>query len=269
VDHFVDMPGRVRVLDRSWRVPRAVQRLSDGIISRVRHRRPKEWTPRDEEGEVRQISLEEVDWSAPEILVLARNGLHLEAVKKRIHRSGYMYEMRGRPSIKDSVRAKLLTWERLRRGEPQRVEDVVRVYEEMSSGVGVARGHKELRSLARDQMVTLADLQAHGGLLRTDVWHDALDRIPVVDREYIRACLRRGERMSASPRIRLSTIHGAKGGEAQEVVLITDMAARTWREAERTPDDEARVWYVAATRAKERLSVVRPMTDRHFTLRTW
>lgn len=269
VDYFVDMPGSVRVLDRSWRVPRAVQRLSDGIISRVAHRRPKEWTPRDEEGEVRQIALDEVDWTAPEILVLARNGLHLNAVEKRIRRSGYMYEMKGRPSIKDSIRQKLLTWERLRRGEAQRVEDVVRVYEEMTSGRGVARGYKELRGLPKDQLVTLEDLQAHGGLLRTDVWHDALDRIPAVDREYIRACLRRGEKMSSSPRIRLSTIHGAKGGEAQEVVLITDMAGRTWREAERSPDDEARVWYVAATRAKERLSVVRPMTDRHFTLRAW
>ena len=266
VEHFVDMPGDVRVLDRSWRVPRLVQAVADDVIRRVHHRRPKAWAPRDEEGEVRVVGLNEVDWSAPELLVLARNAMYLNDVRSRVHSSGYMYDMQGHPSIKDSTRQKLLTWERLRRGEPQRVEDVVRVYEEMSSGLGVKRGFKELRAFQKDAMVTIEQLQAEGGLMRTDVWHDALDRIPQVEREYIRACLRRREKMSESPRIRLSTIHGSKGGEAQEVVLITDMAPRTWREAVRLPDDEARVWYVAATRAKQRLTIVRPSTERHFTL---
>lgn len=269
VEHFIDMPGEVRVLGQSWRVPISAQRVADGIISRVQHRRPKVWSPRDEEGEVRQIGLDEIDWTAPDVLVLARNAMHLNAVEKRVRSSGYMYEIRGHPSIKESLRQRLLTWERLRRGEPQRAEDVIRVYEEMSSGQGVARGHKELRAFAKDELVTLADLQARGGLLRTDVWHDALDRIPQVDREYIRACLRRGEKMSQSPRIRLSTIHGSKGGEADEVVVMTDMAPRTHAEAMRNPDDEARVWYVAASRVRSTLTVVRPSTERHFTLTAW
>lgn len=269
VDHFVDMPGRVRVLDQSYRVPVSVQRVADGIIGAIRHRRTKVWAPRDVPGEVRQIGLDEVDWTDPEILVLGRNALHLNAVQQRIRSSGYMYERSGNPSISDRRRRVLLTWEGLRRGQPQLVEDVVRVYEQMSSGVGVARGHKELRAFPRDAQVTIQDLQASGGLLRTDVWHEALDRIPPVDREYIRACLRRKERMSDSPRIRLSTIHGSKGGEAREVVLLTDMAARTHAEALANPEDEARVWYVAATRAKERLTIIRPSTDRHFRLASW
>lgn len=269
VDYFVDMPGNVRVLDQSYRVPSDIQRVSNNIITQVRHRRPKLWSPRPETGTVRQIDIREIDWADPDILVLARNGVYLNSVQQRIHSSGYMYERHNSPSITERRRRQLLTWEGLRRGRPQVVEDVVRVYEEMTSGVGVARGHKELRAFPRDALVTMDDLRARGGLLRDDVWHDALDKITVRDREYIRACLRRGEKMSEPPRIRLSTIHGSKGGEAREVVLIMDMAQRTHREAMRAPDDEARVWYVAATRAKERLSVVRPSTDRHFTLRRW
>jgi ATP-dependent exoDNAse (exonuclease V) beta subunit len=73
--------------------------------------------------------------------------------------------------------------------------------------------------------------------------------------------------MSQAPRIRLQTIHGSKGGEADEVVLLTDMAPRTHREAQTAPDDEARVWYVAATRARQTLTVVPPRTERHFTFR--
>lgn len=269
VDYFVDMPGDVRVLDRSWRVPASVQRVSDGIIGQVKHRREKAWSPRPEEGRVRQIGLNDIDWTAPEVLVLARNAVYLNDVAQRIRSSGYMYERNGHPSISDKRRRQLLTWEGLRKGTPQRVEDVLKVYEEMSSGTGVARGYKELRNFAKDDMVTISDLMGQGGLLRDDVWHDAMDRIPSSEREYIRACLRRKEKMSQSPRIRLSTIHGSKGGEAAEVVLLTDMTARTHREAMKFPDDEARVWYVAATRAKKMLTVVRPNTERHFTLRTW
>lgn len=269
VDYFVDMPGQVRVLDRSWRVPRDIQRVANNIIEQVRHRRPKDWAPREEAGLVRQIDMREIDWSQPDILVLGRNAMYLEDVRKRIHSSGYMYQRGDHRSITDKTRRILLTWEGLRNGRPQLVEDIVRVYELMSSGVGVARGYKELRAFPRDALLTIEDLRAQGGLLRNDVWHDALDKMAVKDREYIRACLRRKEKMSEPPRIRLSTIHGSKGGEAREVIVMPDMAPRTHREMDRDPDAEARVWYVAATRAKETLTVVRPMTERHFTFRRW
>mgnify|MGYP001593514736 CR=1 FL=1 len=66
----------------------------------------------------------------------------------------------------------------------------------------------------------------------------------------------------ASPRVRLSTIHSAKGGEADHVVLMTEMAERSYQEMSKHPDDERRVWYVSVTRAKERLTVVSSQTHR-------
>jgi hypothetical protein len=247
-----------------------VQRVANNIIGQVRHRRPKEWAAREHPGTVRQVGPRDIDWSQPDILVLGRNSMYLQAVQKEIHAAGYMYQRGDHRSISDKTRRILVTWEGLRKGkQPQLVEDVVKVYELMSSGVGVARGFKELRTFPRDALVTMADLKAHGGLLRDDVWHDALDRMPVKDREYIRACLRRGEVMSKPPRIRLSTIHGAKGGEAEEVIILPDMAPRTYREMDSDPDSEHRVWYVAATRAKETLTIVRPTSERHFTFRRW
>lgn len=78
--------------------------------------------------------------------------------------------------------------------------------------------------------------------------------------------LRRGEKLTSDPRVKLSTIHGSKGGEATHVVLVTDMAARTYREYENNPEDEARVWYVASTRAKERLSIVAPSSKMHYVV---
>jgi DNA helicase-2/ATP-dependent DNA helicase PcrA len=55
------------------------------------------------------------------------------------------------------------------------------------------------------------------------------------------------------PRIILSTIHQAKGAEAAVTIVDLEMNARTALEYRNNPDAEARVMYVATTRAKERL----------------
>jgi superfamily I DNA/RNA helicase len=58
----------------------------------------------------------------------------------------------------------------------------------------------------------------------------------------------------------VSTIHGAKGAESDHVVLMKEMVRRTYNEMEKNPDDEARVQYVACTRAKEKLTIVESQT---------
>jgi superfamily I DNA/RNA helicase len=69
---------------------------------------------------------------------------------------------------------------------------------------------------------------------------------------------RHGAEVATSPQVRLSTIHGAKGMEAQDVILATETAGRVEREREIDPrchDEECRLEYVAVTRAKENLIV--------------
>ena len=48
-----------------------------------------------------------------------------------------------------------------------------------------------------------------------------------------------------------------KGGEATNVVLMTDLTQNTMKGYERNPDDENRLFYVGATRTKENLHIVR------------
>ena len=69
---------------------------------------------------------------------------------------------------------------------------------------------------------------------------------------------RDGEELNQEPRILLSTIHGVKGGEADNVVLLTDLSKNTQSNYERYPDDENRLFYVGATRTKNHLHIVRP-----------
>jgi superfamily I DNA/RNA helicase len=94
-------------------------------------------------------------------------------------------------------------------------------------------------------------------LLATDemIWHEALDKLPAVDRAYITALLRRGEKFNAKPRIRLSTIHQTKGGEADSVVVYLDLTSAALAGP---PDDLHRVFYVAVTRTKQHLYLIEP-----------
>lgn len=269
VETLVQMEGDVRVLHQSWRVPRAVQEVASRVVSRIHHRRSKEWSPRDAEGEVKWISLSSVDLSGPDILVLGRNRWVLREFEHSIRDHGYLYEFQGMRSIRPMTLDAVLTWERLRKGRPNVLaQDVRRMYDLMSMNKGWKRGHRQLPAFQDEEPVSWEDLVDRGGLLvpKDRLWYNALDKLSGRDETYIRAALRRGEDLLAPPRIRLSTIHGMKGGEATRVILLTEMAARTVYEARRSPEDEARVWYVAITRAKEQLHIVQPTISRYYKI---
>ena len=51
-----------------------------------------------------------------------------------------------------------------------------------------------------------------------------------------------GEQLNKAPRILLSTIHGVKGGECSNVVLLTDLSRNTQKNMNRFPDDENRLF---------------------------
>ena len=89
-------------------------------------------------------------------------------------------------------------------------------------------------------------------------WHDALIKFPLDEREYLLACRRAGERLNVPPRVAIDTVHGAKGRQADHVLLLTDLTSRITRRAEADPDPECRVLYVGLTRARESLHIVQP-----------
>ena len=111
-----------------------------------------------------------------------------------------------------------------------------------------------------EALYSFEDLRDYNGLLaaREMPWNEALDKLPDVDVAYINALVRRGEDLEAEPRIRLSTIHGAKGGEADNGVLFTDITAAAEASMANDPDSMHRVFYVAVTRTRENLYTLEP-----------
>jgi DNA helicase-2/ATP-dependent DNA helicase PcrA len=265
VDHFVNMVGQVTVLDQSWRVPAEVRAIAARPIRSIQHRRRKLWKPREgEQGVVDFVRrFHQVDLSGPDVMILARNDYVLrQQVEPVLRQRGIVFEKNGVPSVKHSTLNAIVWWERLRRGDAITVGQARKVYEKMGSGTGVAKGFKELRNFDEDLDVDMEFLRQNGGLLRDDIWHDALERLESKELMYILAARKHGEKLTAKPRIRLSTIHGAKGGEADHVILLKEIAARSYQETSLNPDDEARVWYVGITRARRRLTLVDSTTFR-------
>jgi len=130
----------------------------------------------------------------------------------------------------------------------------------MSAGTRIKRGFKKLTGLEDDDVVSMSALMENHGLLadQSMIWSEALDKIPETDRAYVTALLRRGEKFNAEPRISLSTIHGSKGGEADNVVLYTSLTKAADDDMQRNPDDMHRVFYVGITRTKDTLVLVEP-----------
>lgn len=258
-ESLVQMSGVVRVLGQSYRVPRVVQSLAQRIVEQIRERRPKAWAARDDEGVVeRAEDIGAVDVGEGEVLMLARNSFILtEQIVPEMQRAGVHYAWGEHSAVSAETLRAIQIWEKLRSGGEVTVEDAVHVYGYMSAGQGYIRGMRNIQSfINNDEWVNIIMLKDRAGLLRDSIWHEALDRLPGGEVSHILAARRRGERLLGPPRVRLSTIHSAKGGEADHVVLMTEMARRTAREAERLPDDEARVFYVAVTRARRRLTIV-------------
>jgi len=71
--------------------------------------------------------------------------------------------------------------------------------------------------------------------------------------------LSNGEELNKIPRVKLSTIHSAKGGEAENVLLILDNTKKIRDSIEKSQDkqdEEHRVWYVGVTRTKQNLYIM-------------
>jgi len=267
VDRFINLKGKVKVLDQSYRIPRKVHELSHEVISRVTNRRPKEFLHREEaEGKVEWVAaMEEIDMSVGTWYLLARNIYLLDKYIEHCMRSGYVFEaIVGSPTRSPALRA-VRYWEQLRKGRRITAGQAKEIYTFMSVRDRVKHGFKQVLTAEEDdKMLCLEDLHACYGLATRDIWHIALDRLSDEERVYFLAALKNGENLLKEPRIRISTIHGVKGGEAENVVLLTDMALRTYNEYMENPEDEARVWYVGMTRCSDHLFIVAPETNNHY-----
>jgi DNA helicase-2/ATP-dependent DNA helicase PcrA len=262
IESFLGFEGVVTVLDQSYRVPSKVHELANRVVNRIRKRQSKAWNPRDYEGDVKfYYDFQHVDITQGEWLLLASTNYLLNEMHHWIKSQGLLFERQGQRSINEAVMTAVLGWETLRRGKEIPFPVVKQIYKHLDSNF-IKRGHKTLRNIDPEGVFTMDYLKTHHGLETDIIWHEALTKISEDKRDYIIALLRRGTKITGKPNIKLSTIHGAKGGEADNVLLITDLSTKFATQYEKNSDDVNRLLYVGITRARQALHIVLPKNER-------
>jgi superfamily I DNA/RNA helicase len=258
VKSFLDFKGDIHVLNKSYRVPATVHKLADAIVKRIKKRQEKTWAPREEVGSIYQYTrFEDVPIDDDEWLIIASTNYMLNPIHEWLRANGILFERNGIPSISTLQLKAVVDWERLRKGLSLGITDVQNIYKYLGSGL-TARGFKNFKGSVDVLEYDLSTLSKHYGLLTDAIWHEALTRISEDKREYLRAVLRRGFKLSSSDRIKLSTIHGAKGGESENVLLFLDLSPRFAKDYAINADDVNRLFYVGVTRTKKNLHLVLP-----------
>ena len=232
VDSFIDWRAKEIPLQQSERVPSEIQIKALNIIDRVQDNRlSKDYFPKKEAGEIlMQFKLSAIDMTKGDWLILARTNPLLKPIPRFLKSMGLFFETTQGNSIGKTLFEDIDYWNKMRKGEKIPEVQEQRVLERMSK---------------RDNKLE---------------WYDAFDHVALSKKDYLRSMLANGEDLSKKPRIKVSTIHGAKGGEATNVVLFLNQTTNTMKAAKKSitkQDEEHRVWYVAVTRTMQKLYLIK------------
>ena len=263
VEHFINMKGNSQVLTQSYRVPKLIHSYSMRLLKRIKKRRIKTYLSRDYAGDLQfhrspMINIEKNQW-----LVLATTNYILNKIEEDLIKDGIFFKRKERFSVRKSTVSGILNWESLRRGNKCVKEEIKKIYSLMKENIGYKQKHKGLPSMPDLKKFSIDDLIKNYGLLTRDPWKKALSKIPLKTKIYIDTALRKKEDIY-SPRVKMSTVHGAKGSECDNVIMFTDLSREAEKQYYLNSDDLTRVMYVGATRAKRALHIITPQTTRGF-----
>ena len=256
VDSFIAQTGKIMQLTQSYRIPQVVHDIASKIVTRIQNRLPKKWRPKTQRGllsyynDFEQVNMKEGNW-----LVLARTRFMLNALEDTLYSKGIYYQNKFKKNYEQDLYDAVVDWENLRKGSLISTDKINRIVSYMSPK---NYQKEQLQYLNKDAHYGIDELYKNRGLNTKAVWYESFDNAPEKKVRYIRRMRENGEELNKSPRITLSTIHGVKGGEQDNVVLLTDLSNNTQRNYEKNPDDENRLFYVGATRTKDHLHIIRP-----------
>ena len=234
VNSFIKWKAREILLSQSERVPRLIQQAALNIIQRIYFNRiSKDYLPKDTKGNIYQrYKLNDVDLTKGDWLILTRTKSLWKSIPPFLKRKGLYFNTVEGNSIGKTLYEDIQTWNEFQQGltppdiKRQRLEELT--------------GEKNFNTNIS--------------------WDAAFKNVAPAKREYMKTMLLNGEDLSKPPRIKVSTIHGAKGGEATNVVLFLNQTANTIKGSKKSQakeEEEYRVWYVGVTRTIENLFLIK------------
>ena len=232
VNRFINEPAKETVLKYSKRISKAVQEQSTVPLTNiVGQRKLKQYYPRDYEGLSERINnLDQVDLTQGKWLIQTRTISRLNKMKKELRKRNLYYETNKGKSFKVRIYNASVNYNSWCRGTPLEEKEIKDIVE--FTGLKQEQWDKNIN------------------------WFDAFKETDYKEREYIKYLLDNGEDLDKDARIQVSTIHAAKGGEEDNVIIcldIGDKIKKAIKKSQDKHDEEHRVWYVGSTRARNNL----------------
>ena len=263
VDTFINLKGKRRTLKQSHRVPKEPFKVADRIIKRVTNRVDKEYYPKEEDGLVKHCqTLHEINFTKGKWLVLATANYMLNDIGDVLDEKGLYWQRRkATPRVKNIYEI-IQKWDELKTGIPMHFNDCKKIFNKMNKNWD----KKLFKAMVKDQFYSIDDLKEKYGLQTEADWQEALDELGDEDIKKITKLMKTGEDLTRNPRISISTIHGVKGNERENVVVTTDLSNAAFIDYEKNPDDTHRLFYVACTRTEKNLFIMEPKRSKAYDI---
>ena len=233
VDSFINWEAQEIPLKQSERVPTIIQKKALDDIDRIQENRiDKEYFPKAESGEIfERYKLSDIDMSKGDWLILTRTKSLLKPVITFLKKKGFFFNTAQGNSIGKSLYEDIQNWSKLQKKIELPEIQVQRIRERIEGSMNLSLK-----------------------------WYDVFNKLTDSQITYMKLLLLNGENPTEDARIKVSTIHGAKGGEATNVVLFLNETANTIKGAKKSAakqDEEYRVWYVGITRTMKNLYLIK------------
>ena len=233
VDSFINWEAQEIPLKQSERVPTIIQKKALDVIDRIQENRiDKEYFPKAESGEIfERYKLSDIDMSKGDWLILTRTKSLLKPVITFLKKKGFFFNTAQGNSIGKSLYEDIQNWSKLQKKIELPEIQVQRIRERIEGSINLSLK-----------------------------WYDVFNKLTDSQITYMKLLLLNGENPTEDARIKVSTIHGAKGGEATNVVLFLNETANTIKGAKKSAakqDEEYRVWYVGITRTMKNLYLIK------------
>lgn len=227
VDYFLQIEGDIEILHHSYRLPNNIVEFATQITDRIKPRVDKKYNGRGAKGILTKImSIDEVTIDNDETwMFLARNHTFLKPVVESLRNQGLVYSLNGRLSFSERRINAILKFESARR------EGSMDETTESDLHTMLIEGWTLQRPWYDNFVWEEGEVGYYRDLMRT--------------KNYKKPC-----------KIRVSTIHSVKGGEADNVVVSLNVTRQVYMNLHDNPNSEYRVLYVGCTRARKNLYIL-------------
>ena len=266
VKDFLNASTNKIILNKSYRIPLSVHNIAEDLVKRLSTRQTKDWQPTSREGSVVwHYDIMDVDLRTGEWLILARTNYIANKIAALIKDNGYLFWKEGSGwSISPNVLNGIEVWNKICKNHELSISEWKSFSKITQPHVFTKHGKKVLTSIDPEKLYSIEHMAECLNVSAETHWNQVVN---VSDREltYINSVRKSGEKIwNGSPRIKISTIHKAKGGEADNVLLMLESSRACANSADQ--DSEVRTFYVGATRARKELHIVESKTENGFKL---